>query len=156
MTDLPDGWLSAADVKELARLAKSQTVLELGAYKGRSTVVLSEHAKYVISVDRHQGVNYPEDTFTDYLLAVRELPNVAIVVARFEDFVPYIWNMEMVFIDGDHDYNSVKRDIQLALDLDTLVIVFHDWDFDEVRAAARPYFLGEPDALSGSIASFKR
>ena len=155
MTDLPEGWLSAADVKELARLAKGKLVLELGAYKGRSTVVLSEHAKYVISVDRHRGVNYPEDTFTDYLTAVRDLPNVAIVVANFQDFVPHLRDVDMVFIDGDHDYDSVQRDIILALSVDPRLVVFHDWDFTDVRAAARQFF-GEPGALSGSIASFKR
>ena len=156
MTDLPDGWLSAADVKELARLAKGKVVLELGAYKGRSTVVLSEHAKYVISVDRHQGVNYPEDTLPDYLKSVRDLPNVAIVVADFEQFIRHVANIDMVFIDGDHDFDSVLRDASSAWDMGARTLAFHDWDFNEVREAATMFFNADPDSIGGSVASFTR
>ena len=38
------------------------------------------------------------------------------VVADFVDFVPLLKErFDLVFIDGDHDYDSVLRDIALAL-----------------------------------------
>ena len=157
MTDLPRGWLSAADIAELTRIAEGKTVLELGAYKGRSTVVLAGVAEYVISVDRHTGVvDVPEDTLPEYLEAVRELSNVAIVVAQFDRFVPLVGHVDLVFIDGDHDYNSVERDIALALRTEPETVAFHDWDFAEVRDAAAVFFGPEPDSLGGSVASFNR
>lgn len=163
MADLPDGWLNGADQRELQVLAFDKTVLELGAWKGRSTVVLAGVASYVISVDRHEGIPTPpcqecgESSLPAYLDAVRELPNVAIVVAHFEAFVPMLAarRFDLVFIDGDHDYASVQRHTTLALMLDPPVIAYHDWDFAEVREGAT-VILGEPDGVGGSVAHFKR
>lgn len=150
----PPGWLTSADQTELRRLAAGKRVLEMGAWRGRSTTVLAEVADYVISVDDHRGVAAnPEDTLPDYLEAARNLENVAVVVARFEDIVPHIRDVDLVFIDGDHDIASVERDIRLALSVEPRVVAFHDWDFTEVRAAARMFF-GEPHSLGGSVASF--
>lgn len=159
MADLPDGWLSAADVGELERLASGKDVLELGAWKGRSTVVLSNVARFVVSVDRHAGIEEVggEDSLPDYLEAVRGLPNVAIVVASFEDIVPLFTpgRFGLVFIDGDHDLANVQRDIALALLVDPAVVAFHDFDFEDVRMAATQVF-GEADSVGGSVASFIR
>lgn len=157
MSDLPEGWLSKADITELQRLAAGKTVLELGAWKGRSTTVLSEVAKYVVSVDRHQGIaNHDEDSLPRYVESVRLLPNVAAVIAGFEDFVPLLGPVfDLVFIDGDHDYDFVQRDITLALLIDPDVVAFHDWDFKDVRQAGTEIF-GAPNRVHGSVASFKR
>ncbi len=158
MPKYPDGWLTKDDISELERLAAGKRVLELGAWMGRSTVVLSEVAKYVVSVDRHQGiVNHDEDSLPNYIDAVRGRTNVAMVVASFEDFVPLLRTemFDLVFIDGDHDYEAVQRDIGLALFVDPPVIAFHDYDYKDVRQAATEIF-GDPHAVHGSVASFRR
>lgn len=155
---LPPGWLTDPEAKALARIAKGLNVLELGAWKGRSTVVLAGAARYVISVDRHQGIPGHGDSLDEYLANVRGLANVAVVVAAFEDFVPFLtdWEIGMVYIDGDHDADSVARDTTLALDVARNVIAFHDWDFPEVREGAAVAFghSHEPDGLVGSVAWF--
>jgi predicted O-methyltransferase YrrM len=154
--DLPEGWLSSHDIAELSRLARGMTVLELGAYHGRSTTVLSRVAKYVISVDRHEGVpRHDEDSLPDYLAAIRPLRNVAMVVAHFEDFVPLLKPVDLVFIDGQHEYEFVMRDIILTLLVDPAVVAFHDYDFSEVKQAATEMF-GDPNRVHGSVASFRR
>jgi predicted O-methyltransferase YrrM len=157
MTELPEGWLSRADIAELQRLGAGKTVLELGAYKGRSTAVLSEVAKYVVSVDRHQGVPVgDDDSLADYLEAIRPLRNVAMVVANFQDFVPLLAEaFDLVFIDGQHEYAEVQRDIILTLWVDPPVVAFHDYDFSDVKKAATEMF-GDPHAVHGSVASFRR
>lgn len=159
MSELPEGWLSTHDIAELQRLAAGATVLELGAYQGRSTVVLSEVAKYVVSVDRHQGVPVGDDidSLPPYLEAIRPLHNVAIVIANFQDFVPLLRALpfDLVFIDGQHEYEEVIRDITLALLVDPSIIAFHDWDFKEVRQAGSEVF-GDPNRVHGSVASFRR
>lgn len=163
---LPDGWLPDDEVEELQRLAKDKWVLELGAWKGRSTVALSEVANYVVSVDRHQGIPGHGLSLQEYLLAVRDLPNVAIVVADFSYFCPFLSDcFDLVFIDGDHDADSVARDTQTALEHVTVagMLVFHDWDFESVREGAQRV-LGfrsrsgssrSPDRVVGSLASFE-
>ena len=157
--DLPDGWLSPEEAKELQRLATGKTVLELGAWKGRSTVVLSEVAKYVVSVDRHQGIEEVggEDSLPDYLSAVRKLANVAIVVADFDSIVPlFREEFDLVYVDGNHDTASAVNDINLAIRAikDDGVIALHDFDFESVQAAAKNVFGVVPDSLVGSVAAF--
>jgi SAM-dependent methyltransferase len=157
---LPDGWLPDNEARELQRLATGKTVLELGAWKGRSTVALSQVAKYVVSVDRHQGIKEAggEDSLPDYLASVRGLENVAIVVADFARFVPLLgWDFDLVFVDGDHDKLAVARDTQTALEHVRTEgkLVFHDWDFNSVREGAGSVLgLRSPEGIVGSLASF--
>lgn len=157
MTELPSGWLTDPEADELRRLAEGRTVLELGAWKGRSTVVLAEVAKYVVSVDRHQGIgeSHPEDSLPEYLRHVRGLVNVGIVIAEFSLFVPWLKAFDLCYIDGDHDQKSVERDTVLAKSVALHFICYHDWDFPEVRDGAMSVLKREPDGLVGSVASFK-
>jgi predicted O-methyltransferase YrrM len=160
---LPDGWLPDAEVRELQRLAEHKTVLELGAWKGRSTVALSRVARYVVSVDRHQGIpghDDGEDTLLSYLDAVRPLANVAVVVADFGEFCPFLCDsFDLVFVDGDHDAESVARDTRFALGCVAAhggQLVFHDWDFSSVVLGAGSIIGYEaPDRVVGSLASFR-
>ena len=155
---LPDGWLSNQEATELQRLAAGKTVLELGAWKGRSTVVLAQVARYVVSVDRHQGLDVP-DSLPDYLEAARGLENVAIVVADFQVFLPLLAVVfDIVFVDGNHDADSVERDALLACQhayFSTGIIVFHDYDLESVREGIGRVFCNrQPDSLVGSVAAF--
>jgi hypothetical protein len=158
LVNLPDGWLTEPEAKELQRVCAGAVVLELGAYKGRSTVAIAQVAKHVVSVDRHQGIpGHDPDSLPDYLAAVRHLPNVSIVVARFEEFVPLLRDVsfDVIFIDGDHDPESVQRDITLIGHLAREQTVFHDFDFPEVRDTVMRNFDGEePDRLVGSLAVY--
>lgn len=157
--NLPRGWLSADEAAELQRIAAGKTVLELGAWKGRSTVVLAQVAGYVVSVDIHRGISIIPDSgesLTDYLANVRDLPNVAIVVAKFEQFVPLLREVafDLVYIDGDHDRDSVSRDTRLAIDLEAETIAFHDWGEPGVIAGAS-HLAAEPTRVVGSLAVFE-
>lgn len=153
---LPEGWLSADEAHELRRLSRGRTVLELGSWKGRSTVVLAEGAKYVVSVDRHEGISEVggEDSLPDYLGAVRGLANVGIVVAEFSVFVPWLKAFDLVYVDGDHESEAVARDAVLARSVALETVAFHDWDFASVRDPVIDLFRREPDSLVGSVASF--
>lgn len=160
MKDLPQGWLTANEAKALAKLAKGRTVLELGAFKGRSTVVLSANATYVASVDRHRGIppHHMDDTLPEYLSVVRDLENVAIIVAaNWHAFSRYLQpgSFDLIYIDGDHDYDAVERDAVLASQLDPGWVAFHDMDFAEVDEAARTVF-GVPTGQVGSLGWYKR
>src|SRR4029077_11328726 len=55
---LPEGWLTSAEAAALAEIAAGKTVLEIGAWLGRSTVALARSARLVVSVDHHHGPPY--------------------------------------------------------------------------------------------------
>lgn len=157
--NLPQGWLTPPEANELRYLSRGRTVLELGAWKGRSTVVLSEAAAYVVSVDTHRGIAEVggDDSLAEYLASVRDLPNVAIVVADWCDLSPLLGHFDLVYVDGNHDLRSVERDTMIALERDPDWIAFHDWDFEEVRdGAALSLGVSDPTRLTGSVASFHR
>ena len=53
--DLPQGWLLNEEADRLAEAARGRVVLELGAWKGRSTVLLTSVAEYVV---RHGSTDH--------------------------------------------------------------------------------------------------
>ena len=154
---LPDGWLTDVEAAELRRLAAGKTVLELGAWKGRSTVVLAGVAAHVVSVDRHEGIAEVggDDSLPDYLQAVRGLRNVSVVIADFEQIVPLLGFFKMVYVDGNHDADTVARDTGFAVMHAVEVVAFHDWDFASVREGVARVIAGNPDSVQGSVASFR-
>jgi len=153
----PDGWLTDIEAAELRRLAKDRSVLELGAWKGRSTVVLAESAEYVVSVDRHGGIRgHGGDSLPDYLENVRHIRNVAIVVAHFDEIAPRLGEFDMVYIDGDHDADAVAADTLLIPDLLSPggVVAYHDWDIAEVQDTVVETVGRQPDGVVGSVAYY--
>lgn len=161
MDELPDGWLSHNEAAELARLAAGKVVLELGAWKGRSTVALASTAMYVVSVDAHKpfvsfAERYDEDVLPDYLDNVRPLPNVGIVVAGFSFsslFDPNAFGL--VFIDGLHDLTNVTNDWMLGTRFNATVAL-HDWGKYEVQKAVERLETGPPDYVVDTLAVFER
>lgn len=155
---LPFGWLTGREAAELQRLATGKTVLELGAWKGRSTVALAQAALYVVSVDIHLGISIiadSGDSLPDYLAGVRQLGNVAIVVARFEQIVPHLTGFDMVYIDGNHDADAVERDTRLAIRTGAATLAFHDWDEPAVVEGAGRVLPVEPSRVVDSLAVFE-
>ena len=148
---LPEGWLSVEEAEALVHLAEGKTVLELGAWKGRSTVLFSRVAEHVVSVDRHRGIPGHGDSLSDYLLAVRTLGNVSIVIAEFSEVLPFLGVFDLAYIDGSHDEASVHED-SLSVRMLADCIAFHDWDQESVRLGAE--WLGEPTGRIGDVAWF--
>lgn len=155
---LPEGWLTDEEADELARLAAGKTVLELGSYKGRSTVCFASVAKYVVSVDTHGGTHpqHPGDTLPEYVQNVRHLANVALVVGDWRAIAPYLGDFDLVYVDGSHGPTPAEEDTRIALARNPETIVIHDWADACVREGAR-YALGDidPAAVVGSVASFR-
>ncbi len=149
MPDLPDGWLTDAEAAALTELAKDRVVLEVGAWLGRSTVVMAHTAKLVISVDHHRGSkehqelaaeNYApglhdpqtgeDSTLRRFMANIAGLENVIPVVAPFEQCALYLGGCDMVFIDAQHDHESVYRNANDAWRHCTAYnapLVFHDY-----------------------------
>jgi predicted O-methyltransferase YrrM len=127
-----DGWLH---VDEAARLYEAVAespghpgelrVVEIGSWKGRSTIALGLAAQTragstVVAIDPHLGDNGEfsdgEETFTDFLHNL-ERAGVADVVQpvreRSHDARPMIkdGSVGVLFLDGSHRYQDVRRDL---------------------------------------------
>lgn len=132
--DVP-GWLTANEGRALAKYAKNKTVLEIGSYCGKSTVCLARPAKEITCVDFFDGRGTANPCNTR--------PAFDRVIARHgvEDKVTALHpsyrlpdeTFDVAFIDGAHDAQSVKADIDkatAALKSDGLLI-FHDYQLHE-------------------------
>ena len=161
---LPDGFLSQEEANELLELARGKRVLEMGAFKGRSTVCMALSAESVTSVDWHGGdihvnkVNYGNSTWEEYSKNIASYPNITPIKGRFEDEIPKLVaareSYEMVFVDGSHDKQSVIRDMGYAMSFRPSVIAVHDWGLFEVTEGLQELGMGVPDKIVNTLAVY--
>ncbi len=113
----------------LGWLARDCRVLEIGTGLGVSTRALASTALHLCTVDIDPWVHrevWP--TLPDIVVALPEPPKA----------MRYPWRYDMALIDGDHEYEAVKKDLE---DVWRLVdpgglIVLHDCNLADVRRAA--------------------
>jgi MMP 1-O-methyltransferase len=139
---LVDGWLSDRQGRALFRAAARTTgrgaIVEIGSWKGRSTTWLASgarlagHRVYAIDPHRHSR-EYPEaDTLGEFLenLARNGLADVVepLVMTSEAAAAHLAGPVELLFIDGDHSYEAVRRDAELWLPRLVLggIVMFHD------------------------------
>jgi MMP 1-O-methyltransferase len=137
-----EGWLSDAQGRALFRAAAATTgrgaIVEIGSWKGRSTTWLASGAllagRRVYAIDpHHRSREYPDAETEDEFLANLARNGLAAAVeplvmtseaaaARVADPI------ELLFIDGDHSYEAVRRDAELWLPrlIDGGTVMFHD------------------------------
>jgi len=136
---LPNGWFSAGDISVYrslySMLPKGSLSVELGVYRGRSIcsvadLIVNKRIK-VIAVDTFLGTKhtdpkiyakyYKEDfekAFRKNLVRYGIYKSVKIHRLKTDDaskLYPKIEQFDMVFIDADHTYSSVRNDIFLWL-----------------------------------------
>jgi MMP 1-O-methyltransferase len=137
-----DGWLSDAQGRALFEAAASTTgrgaIVEIGSWKGRSTIWLAIGARLagqrVCAIDQHR--NSREDPTADTLQEFRDnldRAGVADVVDPFvmtseEAAAQITGTVELLFIDGDHSDEGARRDAELWLPrlVDGGTVMFHD------------------------------
>jgi MMP 1-O-methyltransferase len=124
-----DGWLGPDEGRLLYRLAAEAdpagAIVEIGSWHGRSTIWLAAGAQSgrgarVTAIDPHIGTNLrPEGATTEQILrrnlADAEVAELVDVVAATSEHVAATWTrpVSLLWIDGDHSYESVKKDFEL-------------------------------------------
>lgn len=147
-----DGWLTEREAKELYSLAQGipsdLTVVEIGSWKGRSTVCLGYGAKdgkgaIIYAVDPHTGSSELKkmfgnaiNTFNEFCQNIENAGLDTIVVpikaTSSEAAKKFNKKVDLLFIDGAHEFTYVKNDIELWFPklIDGGIIAFHDsWHF---------------------------
>jgi predicted O-methyltransferase YrrM len=137
-----DGWLSDAQGRALFDAASAASgrgvIVEIGSWKGRSTTWLASGARLagqrVYAIDPHRGSREDPaaDTLNEFLdnLARTGLADVVepMVMTSEEAAARVAGPIELLFIDGDHSFEAVRRDAELWLPrlMDGGTVMFHD------------------------------
>jgi len=164
--DVP-GWMTEPELRLLAEAARQVpdggTIIEIGSFAGRSAVHLAANSApgvRLFCIDSFTHVHRKEaDPFaTKHLAGDKEAVEGRPAGELFDRFTepwaekitkvaalspPPSWDepADLIFIDGDHTYDGVMRDLvfwrpQLKPGGRFLG---HDWDDDDVRAACRAF-----------------
>lgn len=174
-----EGWLARAEIELLlahaAEVPAAQAIVEIGNYRGRSTVALALGARRgngapVYSIDPHLEFVGPRggrfgraDQAELYANLTRAGVGAGVHVVGLGSLpVAASWNgpaVGFLFVDGDHRYESVRADLEawsrhLA---PGAIIGFDDCDFPEVaRLVAERERAGELVArgAAGKVRAF--
>lgn len=132
-----DGWLSVAEGEKLQELAAGKDVLELGCFKGRSTVCMAAKARSILSMDAFFEMNQRsretqevcDEYFDDYLANISGLDNVSYIVGTAPDDIPRDKRFDFIFVDDCHRYSHVAQEIEIVRKIikPDGVISFHDY-----------------------------
>jgi MMP 1-O-methyltransferase len=137
-----DGWLSDAQGRALFEAAAMTdgrgALVEIGCWKGRSTTWLASGARlagrrvYAIDPHRRSREDPDADTLNEFLANMRRngLADVVepLIMTSEQAAAQLAGPIELLFIDGDHSYEAVRRDAELWLArlMEGGTVMFHD------------------------------
>jgi cephalosporin hydroxylase len=113
---------------------KDMHMIEIGSYTGDSTLFFSEHFRSVIAVDpflddydpSDDACNYApfDQVYEEFIRRTKDNPKIELIRFNSDEAVEIIANaakklgakhlnlFDLVYIDGMHTYDQVKKDIQ--------------------------------------------
>jgi hypothetical protein len=152
------------EARALASLATGLDVLEVGAAAGFSTIALAQAARFVTSVELEVGwVTHLAPRLAN--LTRYGIHNVRHVTGSSFDILPNMIKsgeaFGLVFLDGDHAYESVMKDATNAWLLlgASGTLACHDYLEDccaDVKPALDDLFPIGPDYIIGTMAVYKK
>ena len=152
-----EGWLFPKESEVLYNLSRNSKypIVEIGAWKGKSTVCLALGAKQgknsqIFSIDPHYGsIEHQEDgkiinTYPEYIdnltkagVMEQVIPRKLTSLEASKDEYPK--QIGVLFIDGSHEYEDVKLDFDLWYPrvVDGGYVCLHDSDWPGVARVLR-------------------
>jgi predicted O-methyltransferase YrrM len=155
----PTTWPTSVDpptaefLYSLVRLVRPETVVEIGTYKGNAAIAMGQALE-----DNNRGVLHTIDPFDQEIVhtAIRKSGLQTRIIYHngySQDILPdlALEEVSLVFIDGDHSYESVYRDASLIAPLMRSggVVVFHDVMVDLHQGFDGPKRVAEEMQKSG-------
>jgi len=125
-----DGWLTEKEGNLLHKLAKNSrgAIVEIGSWKGKSTIELAKGSKAgnnakIYAIDPHTGSQMQKQrfgkiwTFDEFKKNIKNAGVDDVIVPLVKTSKEAARNfdkpVQLIFIDGDHDYEMVKLDFDL-------------------------------------------
>ena len=129
------GWMGPAGLDWLgAQAAQMQSVVEVGSLRGRSAFALLTACQGpVYCIDP-----WPRDS--DYESFMREcghFPNLVAIRQRSPEAAAWVPDVDMAFLDGDHEYEAVAADIAAWLPKTRKLLCGHDYNSPEFPGVAK-------------------
>jgi len=147
-TNKIDGWLSNKEGEFLYKIAKeckgNGVIVEIGSWKGKSTIWLGKGSKNgenvkVYAIDPHKGSSEHIKTngektwtFHEFIRNIKtaEIIDIVVPIVKTSEKSAKDWNkpIEVLFIDGAHEYEFVEKDFLLYFPhlIDGGIIAMHD------------------------------
>jgi len=122
-----EGWMDIDELEWLHDQAVNMdTVLEVGAWKGRSTIALLRGCKGIVfAVDPWRGNGHG---YSEFIYNTTEFTHLVIVkMPSLKAATIFTAPVDMVFIDANHEYESIKGDIEAWLPKTKKIICGHDY-----------------------------
>lgn len=120
----------------IANLSKRNSAIEIGSYKGGCTRVLSKYFKKVYSCDiDHSNITNKDEYTNVEWLEGRSDETIPVLIERINKSRE---DINLILIDGDHEYDSVYKDIRNILTYipkSDCVILMHDSWYEPTRNA---------------------
>ena len=140
------GWMRLGELNWLYLMAQiMDSIVEIGSWRGRSTDALLDGCKGTVwAVDHFKGnkehtKEQRKDIYKFFLKNVGHYKNLKVLkmsslraAKKFKDK-----SIDMVFIDGGHEYKEVKADIEAWLPKTKKLICGHDYYEEGVKRAVR-------------------
>lgn len=104
----PYGNLRIPDLAEVFKVARPRHVLETGSYRGVSTEFWALNCKSVTSVDPSPNMAVRRDLHA----RLAHYPHVHLVEARSPWIPMDLFRFDLVYLDGDHSFETVKAEIE--------------------------------------------
>ena len=132
-----EGWMTPTELEWLYQTARRvNSIVEVGSFLGRSThALLSGCSGKVIAVDDFSticsviGMNINKNelikTFANNL---KGFPNLEVFVGDSLEAAKVLPDVDMVFLDGNHDYEPLCKELDVWLPKTKRVLCGHDYN----------------------------
>lgn len=137
------GWLTDREASALQTISANKHVLEIGVWKGKSTLAIAATANSVTAIDTFEGDNYTGKAFTlpEAIQNFRTYDTTRKISLVIQDFnclnqnTPLskgLASSQVVYYDADHTQEAVEQFIRLLENKFSSskfpVIAFHDYE----------------------------
>ena len=138
--DVP-GWCSDEEAAALQYFSGGREVLEIGVWKGRSTMAMAAVAYSVFSIDHFIGDDFAGKSDPRQETIARFIPYQRVVTLCIGDWKNVVENLnidkfDMTYYDADHSYKSTKEFFDVVHGYKG-IIALHDVDNNPNHAGVK-------------------